>query len=269
MSEPPPASLSAYAKLAEPRWYAERGLFVAEGRMVVSRVLDSPRHRVLSLLANPAAHAALASQLARVDQPLNVFVQSPTEIQGLTGHDFHRGCLAIVRRPAELSAAEVLDASRRVLVLDGVSNPDNVGSCFRSAAAFGVDAILLGPTAGDPLYRKAIRTSMASALELRYGRARHDEWPSVLERASRRGLTRIALAPGGETDLETLDAARLARGFALILGAEGPGLEPRVLALADERVGIPMQPGVDSLNVAVAGAVALYRLCRLAASVPG
>jgi tRNA G18 (ribose-2'-O)-methylase SpoU len=250
-------ALVSYRHVADPAWLREEGLFVAEGRLVVDRLIALERFQLHSILVNRAAHDAMLERLARVET--DVYVCSEETLASLTGFNFHRGCLALAFRPAP-GRAERLDAGRVVLALEGVGNPDNVGGLFRTGAALGVDAVLLGPTAGDPLYRKAIRTSMGAALRLPFVRAA--DWTGELKRLKARGFTLVALTPSdGAVPLGAF-AGRVGtiERLLLIVGAEGPGLQRQTLALADWRVRIPIEQGMDSLNVVVAAGIALDRL---------
>ena len=253
--------LALYRGVGDPELARTHGVFVAEGRLVVGRVLEDPRYRVRSLLLNQSAHRELEPLLARLDPSIPVFVIETGEFQSITGIHIHRGCLALVERPPLRSVEEVIVGARRVIVLDGVANADNVGGVFRNAAAFGADAVLLSHDSCDPLYRKAIRTSMAAVLRVPF--ARCGEWPADLERIRAAGFTLVALTPSDTA--EPLDGfAARARGLrlALAFGAEGAGLTPALLSVADVSVRIPIAAAVDSLNVAVAAGVALYALCR-------
>ena len=197
-------------------------MFVAEGRFVVRRVLEDSRYRVRSLLLNDAAHRELEPLLAQLDPSIPVLVIDTGDFQAITGINVHRGCLALVERPPLKSVEEVTSGASRVIVLDGVANADNVGGVFRNAAAFAADAVLLSHDSCDPLYRKAIRTSMAAVLRVPFARSR--EWPADLARIREAGFTLVALTPNEAA--EPLDAfAARARGLrvALALGAEGTG----------------------------------------------
>jgi tRNA G18 (ribose-2'-O)-methylase SpoU len=226
-------------------------------------VLADRRYCVESLLLNAAAHRALATALALAEADLPVYLAPASVFEQLTGHDFHRGCLGIVRRPSACSFASVVEGARTLLVLEGVSNPDNIGAVFRSAAAFGADAVLLGPGSGDPLYRKAIRTSMASTLRVPFARFSESgpRWHEELGRLRERGIELVALTPREPAlDLDEYRAHRAERPIALLLGEEGAGLSEPVLSLADCRVRIAIRSEIDSLNLAVAAGIALERL---------
>ena len=150
-----------------------------------------------------------------------------------------------------------LAAATRVVVLEGVNNPDNVGGIFRSAAAFNADLVALGPACADPLYRKSIRTSIGATLDVPYAQA--EPWPQALDQLKGAGFRVIALTTAASgTPLPQLSAAH--ERIALLAGAEGTGLSDIALAAADERVTIPMSGRVDSLNVGTALAIALYHV---------
>jgi tRNA G18 (ribose-2'-O)-methylase SpoU len=199
-----------------------------------------------------------------------VFVGEREVFLGLTGHDLHRGCLALVERPRALTLLDVLatsvpsqgtevGAGGTVVILEGVSNADNVGGVFRNAAAFGADAVLLSPTCCDPLYRKAIRTSMAATLQVPY--ARVGDWPRGLADLSARGFTIAALTlREPSVPLAEFAASPRPSRVALLVGTEGHGLTPDAEAMADIRVRIPIATTVDSLNLAVAVGIALHQL---------
>ena len=246
----------------------ERGLFVAEGRLTVERVVTDGRHQVDALLLNQAALDALLPALAFLSTDTPIFTCENRAFQQLTGVDIHRGCLALVRRPQLQTVAQVLDQSSVVVVLEAVTNADNVGSVFRTAAAFGVGAVLLSPTCCDPLYRKAIRTSMGAALRLNF--ARVEPWPAGLASLRAEGFTIVALSPREPST--PLDAYVAGRRFvtarscpprvALLVGTEGAGLSDAAEHEADVRVRIPIRPDVDSLNLGVATGIALSRLVK-------
>jgi tRNA G18 (ribose-2'-O)-methylase SpoU len=256
--------VALYRGVRDPALLREHGLFVGEGRLVVRRLVEDGRFPVRSLLLSAAARDDLADILD-VRPALDAFVASLDALRGLTGFDLHRGCLALAERPAPEPAAALvarLGAARLVVVLEAVADADNVGGVFRNALAFGAGAVLLSPGCCDPLYRKAIRTSMAAALRVPF--ARVEPWPGGLDLLRRAGFALVALTPSAEArDLAAFarDPARPSR-LALVAGAEGPGLSAAALAMADAQVRIPMAPGVDSLNLATAAGIALHH-CSL------
>lgn len=254
--------VAEYRDVGEPELLRGRGLFVAEGRLVVRRVIGHARFSVRSLLLNDAARLALAPDLARLPAGVPIFTCALGLFEQLTGYNIHRGCLALVERGRPPSLDDVIEGARLIVVLEDVANADNVGGVFRNAAAFGADAVLLTASSCDPLYRKAIRTSMAASLAV--PTARLQDWPQALSTLRDRGFTIVALTPGERA--ETLDsfarAPRPAR-IALLAGAEGTGLSGAALGAADRRVRIPIRPDVDSLNLAVAVGIALSRLSTL------
>jgi tRNA G18 (ribose-2'-O)-methylase SpoU len=250
-----------YRGVSDPALLRSRNLFIAEGRIVVSRLIEDGRWILRSVLVSDAARRDLEPTLAAVAGRVPIFVCEASDFLGITGHDIHRGCLALVERPPALPLEDVVLAACLAVVLEGVGNADNVGGVFRNAAAFGADAVLLSPTCCDPLYRKAVRTSMGATLQVPFARAGEAQWPGVLGRVRDEGFTLVALSP--RDPAETLDAfaarPRSSR-LALIVGTEGAGLTPAVEAAADCRVRIPASGAVDSLNLAVAVGIALYAL---------
>lgn len=243
--------LTPYRALKEGDLVLRQGLFIAEGITVVERLLLGSRYRARSLVLTEPKREALE---ARVGAPLPAptYVLSQDLMDELVGFPIHRGCLALGERGALPGAAELLAAARTALVLVGLSNHDNVGSLFRSAIALGADAVLLDEESADPLYRKAIRVSMGAALTLPFARVQRAALPGLLAAA---GYDSWALTPAGEPRVGPV------RGkVALLLGTEGTGLPASLIDQATLRLRIDMSPGVDSLNVGVAGAIALFLL---------
>lgn len=255
--------LDDYRNVPDPDLLRARGIFIAEGRLVVRRLLEEPRFRTRSVLLTQAAYAALADIVAsRPD--LLVYIVTQEAMNEVTGFNIHRGCLAIGERPPALQWTDVVQDASVVVVLERVSNADNVGGIFRSAAAFGANAVLLGPGCADPLYRKAIRTSMGAALHVPF--AGMPDWPEDLARLQNAGFRLLALTPNSEAPpLERIGDVRQhpsRRKVALMIGHEGEGLSAEAIAAADVCVRIPMAASVDSLNAATAAAIGLYELTR-------
>lgn len=247
--------LDSYRHVGDPAWIRGRGLFVAEGRLVVERLIELGRYEIVSMLLNPAARVALGDRLTAA-ATADVYVCDDPGFTAITGFNFHRGCLALVRRPPARDTADLL-RGRALLGLEGIGNPDNVGGLFRTAAAFGVDGMLLDAATGDPFYRKAIRTSMGAVLRLPF--ARVDDWPAGLERFRSAGFATVALTPDPTAQpLASYARTVTARDRLLLLvGTEGSGLSDATLARADTRVRIPIVGALDSLNVTVAAGIAL------------
>jgi tRNA G18 (ribose-2'-O)-methylase SpoU len=233
------------------------GLFVAEGRLVVERLLEDGRFAVQSVLVTAPAAAALEEIFAqRADVP--VYVSPADVLEHITGFDFHRGCLALARRPRDQTPLADLSHATRVLALEGVGNPDNVGGLFRAALAFGVDVVVLDRMTADPLYRKAIRTSMAATLRVPF--VRHDPWLEGMAALRAADFQIVALTPRPDAVPLADYAAHAPDNFVVLVGAEGPGLSQASLDAADVRVRIPVDPRADSLNVVTAASIALYAL---------
>ncbi len=237
-----------------------RGLFVVEGRGTLRCLIEQSSLRPRSVLLGDPALAALADVLARLDPAVPIYCAPRQVLEAISGVAIHRGALALVERPPahELDRliASLPEGDSRVIVLEGLTNHDNVGGMFRNAMAFGVDGALLCPRCCDPLYRKAIRTSMGASLCIPFARA--TTWPADLERLRARGYAIVALDPAGEIALGDA-SSELPRRIALVVGTEGPGISAETRAAADLRVRIEMRPGVDSINVATAAAIALHR----------
>ncbi|HSF37339.1 MAG TPA: RNA methyltransferase [Nocardioides sp.] len=236
----------------------ERGLYIAESEKVIRRALAAG-HRPRSYLMAQRWLTDLGDLVARAEADgIPVFVGEPDVIEALTGFHLHRGALAAMQRPALPTVAEVLERARRVLVLEDIVDHTNVGAVFRSAAALGVDAVLVTPRCADPLYRRAIRVSMGTVFQVPWTRI--DPWPGAVAHLRDLGFTTAALALRDDSvGLDEL-AADPPERLALVLGTEGDGLSRRTLAEVDVTVRIPMLGGVDSLNVAAAGAVAAWAL---------
>ncbi|WP_392542058.1 TrmH family RNA methyltransferase [Oryzobacter telluris] len=236
----------------------ERGLYVAESEKVIRRALAAG-HRPRSYLMGERWLTDLADVVAAAEADgVPVFVGEPDVIEALTGFHLHRGALAAMQRPELPSLEAVLASARRVLVLEDIVDHTNVGAVFRSAAALSVDAVLVTPRCADPFYRRSIRVSMGTVFQVPWTRI--DPWPGGVERLRELGFTTAALALTDESvGLDELAASPPER-LALVLGTEGDGLSRRTLAAVDLTVRIPMAGGVDSLNVAAAGAVAAWAL---------
>lgn len=230
-----------------------RGLVIAEGVVVVRRLLAS-RYPLRAVLGVPRRVAELAEDLAGHSAP--VYTTSAEVMSQVVGFHLNRGVLAVADRPSALPAAEVVGEARRVLVLEGVGDHENLGSLFRNAAALGIDGVLLGPGCADPLYRRSVRVSMGHVLAVPF--AHMAEWPAGLKWLRDNGFRVLAMTPA-ERAVPVSDFAGAAK-VAVLLGSEGPGLSAEAIAAADAAVRIPMAGGVDSLNVATAGAVAFYAL---------
>lgn len=255
--------LAPYRALRDPDRLAACGLFVAESRHVVRRLLAGGRFRVRSLLLTASAARALADLAPRLPPDAEVLRAEKALLAGVAGYRVHQGCLALAERgpgataPALLAAAAASPRSR-VLVLEGLADPQNVGSVFRNARAFGVDAVLLAAGGADPLYRKAVRVSTGATLEVPF--ARCPAWPAELDALGAAGYERWALCADEGEDLRRLDRASLPDRLALLLGGEDRGLAPEARARADRRVRIATAPGFDSLNVATASGIALHHV---------
>lgn len=288
LTDPRDPRVQMYSSLSDAalrrRQDTEHGIYLAESSQVVRRALDAghtPRsfflsHRYLESLQDVFA--------AHPDIP--VYTGTDGMLEQITGFHLHRGALAAMDRPAPRSVEEVLEGARRVVVvedlvdhtnlgcrkeleiasdtssrsriaiLDGLVDHTNVGACFRSAAAMGVDAVLVTPTCADPLYRRSVRVSMGTVFQVPWTRI--ENWPASAQDLKDAGYVVAGMTLGhGAITLDQL-VAEDHQNLALVFGSEGPGLAQHTQELLDRRVTIPMMGGVDSLNVAASSAVAFY-----------
>jgi len=236
----------------------EMGLFIAESEKVIRRALAAG-YRPRSYLMGRRWLSDLVNLVAAAERDgIPVYTGDASTIEALAGFHLHRGALASMERRPLPELDRVLAGARRVFVLEDIVDHTNVGAAFRSAAALGIDAVLVTPQCADPLYRKAIRVSMGTVFQVPWTRI--DPWPGSVDALRALGFTTVALALSERS--VTLDelAADPPERLALVLGTEGDGLTTRTLAAVDHTVRIPMRGGVDSLNVAAAGAVAAWAL---------
>ena len=252
-------AIADYLRLTDADWRRAvepgLGLFVAEGEKVIRRAVAAG-HPVRSVLCAPRWVDPLADLLEPHEVP--VYVADDEVLRLITGFDVHRGAIAAMGRLPLPSIADLAASSRRLLVLEGVVDPTNVGAAIRSAAAMGFEGIVLDPRCADPLYRRAVKVSMGAVFAVPHARAAR--WPADLQTLREKGFALWALTPAADAvDLEQIAASPPER-VVLLVGTEGPGLSRHALEAADARVRIPMQAGVDSLNVAAAAAVACYAL---------
>lgn len=259
--------LDVYARLTEAQLRSSRfsgGLFIAESAKVIGCALDAG-YEPVSLLMERRHLAGAGREIAARCGDVPVYTAGENALASLTGYALTRGMLCAMRRPALPEAEAVCAGARRIAVLEDITDTTNVGAIFRSATALGADAMLLSPGCADPLSRRACRVSMGTVFQIpwtRLGSAPAD-WPETgMARLRSMGFRTAALALS-ERSL-SIDDPRLAAEpkLALLLGTEGDGLSPETVAVCDYTVRIPMANGVDSLNVAAAGAVAFWQLCR-------
>ncbi|UGY90426.1 TrmH family RNA methyltransferase [Streptomyces gobiensis] len=259
IDNPDDPRLSDYTGLTDVELRRKRepaeGLFIAEGEKVIRRARHAG-YEMRSMLLSAKWVEVMRDVIDEVPAP--VYAVSPELAERVTGYHVHRGALASMQRKPLTDPSELLATAHRVVVMESVNDHTNIGAIFRSAAALGMDAVLLSPDCADPLYRRSVKVSMGAVFSMPY--ARLESWPHSLQTVREAGFTLLALTPD-EKAVPIGDAASrgLAR-VALMLGAEGEGLSTRALMAAEEWVRIPMAHGVDSLNVGAAAAVAFYAL---------
>ena len=251
--------LDVYARLTEAqllnRFEPAKGMFIAESPKVIMRALDAGCEPVSLLVERGHVNAEAEEAILRCgDVP--VFTASLEMLTKLTGFQLTRGMLCAMRRPAPRALEEVLAGVKRVAVLESIQNPTNVGAIFRSAAALGMDAVLLTPGCSNPLYRRSARVSMGTVFQVPWTYV-EESWVGQLREL---GFKTAAMAL--KDDSYSIDAPELrsAERLAVVLGSEGDGLTEDTIARCDYTVKIPMYHGVDSLNVAAASAVAFWEL---------
>lgn len=270
--------VAAYTNLTEiqlrNRLEPERGLFIAESPKVIDRALAAGREPISLLVEEPWIEG-MSQTFDVVDKrwgtDIPVYVASPEQLRQLTGYRLHRGALSAMRRWPLPSVEETCRDARRVAVMENIVDHTNVGALMRSAAALDVDAVLVTPSCGDPLYRRAARVSMGTVFQIPWTRIGGDDkhfWPRRgLEELRLLGFTTVAMALSDDSiSLDELtrrlnnspESADHIDKLALIFGTEGDGLSRHTIAGADLTVKIPMSHGVDSLNVAASSAVAFY-----------
>jgi len=236
-----------------------KGLVIAEGVLVVQRMLASP-FAPLAFLGTERRLVELKADLA--GSPVPYYRVSAEVMARVVGFHLNRGVLAAARRRPDRNLAQVIDGARTVVVLEGVNDHENLGAIFRNAAGLSVDAVVFGSGCADPLYRRAVRVSMGYALLVPYARAA--DWPGDLKTLHQMGFRLLAMTPDPQAaPLAEVMAAVHDDRVAVLVGAEGPGLSRAAMRASDTRVRVPMSRGTDSLNVATAAALAFYERVRL------
>ena len=232
----------------------EHGIYIAESALVLERAMRAG-HTPRSVLA---LGGTVDEAVALVGDDVPVFSGPGELLAELTGYILHRGLIASMNRPALPTVASLLAGARRVVVLENVADPTNVGAIFRSVAGIGADAVLVTPRCSDPFYRRAIRVSMGTVLQVPWTRT--GDWSTLTAELASSGFHIAALALTDDAVSLRAFAGRVPDKVALVMGAEGDGLTPEAIAAADTVVQIPMAHGIDSLNVAAASAVAMWAL---------
>jgi tRNA G18 (ribose-2'-O)-methylase SpoU len=259
ISDPDDLRLEAYRAVRERDLLGRQHRFIAEGEVVLRVLLRQPRFEVESLLLGQGRVEGLNDALQLLPPEVPAYVANRQVMDAIVGFPIHRGILAVAKRPV-LPPVDALLAdlpeTALVVAMIGLANHDNVGGIFRNAAAFGADAVLLDQETCDPLYRKAIRVSVGGALVIPFTRGQSAD--ALVQSLTEASFEVIALSPSGK---ETLSKVQPSRRTALLLGAEGPGLPPDLLART-RTVSIPMSGGFDSLNVATTSGIALHQLTQ-------
>lgn len=242
----------------------EKGIFIAESEKVITLALNAGYEPVSLLMERKHIEGNAREIIARCGD-IPVYTASRETLAGLTGFELTRGIMCAMRRPRPKTAEEVCRNARRIAVLENITDSTNIGAVFRSAAALGIDGILLTPSCCDPLYRRSVRVSMGTALLIPYAVIGDspEEWLSCgISRLKEMGFATAAMALC-ENSVSLADPMlKNSDRLAVIFGTEGDGLSRETIANSDYRVKIPMARGVDSLNVAAAAAVTFWEICR-------
>ena len=263
------SELDVFARATEPQ-LREEGLFLAETAYVIMRALEAGCKPVSMLVETDRVEAEAKPVIEAIEEhcgkevldSLPVYTATRDVVTQITGHHLVRGLWMLMRRLPELTVDGFLEGKRRIAVMADVVNPANVGAIFRSAAALGMDGVLLTHTAVDPLTRRVARVSMGTVFQIPWARATLEEsqGTALISRLQSFGYKTVAMAL--TEDSTNIDKIRANEKIAIVLGTEGTGLPSDVISACDYRVMIPMQRGVDSLNVAAASAISFWELMK-------
>ena len=265
------SELDAFARATEPQ-LREEGLFLAETAYVIMRALEAGCEPVSMLVETDRVEAEAKPVIEAIEEhcgkevldSLPIYTASRDIVTQITGHHLVRGLWMLMRRLPELTVDGFLEGKRRIAVMADVVNPANVGAIFRSAAALGMDGVLLTHTAVDPLTRRVARVSMGTVFQIPWARATLEEsqGTALIRRLQSYGFKTVAMALTEDSTNVDNDEIRANEKLAIVLGTEGTGLPSDVISVCDYRVMIPMQRGVDSLNVAAASAISFWELMK-------
>lgn len=261
--------LDVYVRLTGPQLRSklepDKGVFIAESPTVIEVALNAGCVPISMLTDERLINTQVKDIIDRLPENVPVYSAERDVLRGLTGFELTRGSLCAMYRPKPRPLDELLEGARRVAVLEGIADSTNIGALFRCAAALGIDAVLITPTCCDPLCRRAVRVSMGTIFQVKWGKIgeKKADWPHPgVDILREHGFKTCAMALSD--DSISIDDPRLMQEekLAIILGTEGDGLAKATIADCDYTVRIPMSGGVDSLNVAAAGAVAFWQLTR-------
>jgi tRNA G18 (ribose-2'-O)-methylase SpoU len=246
-----------YLNIKDAQLQRRGALFLVEGHFVLRRFLSQSRFAVHSVLVHEKQLERLRDLLSERAIDFPIYVADAKVLNDIVGYKFHRGVIALGHRKSLLSLEDIVENASRIVLLEGLSNPDNVGSTFRNAAGLGADAIVIDHACADPLYRMSTRVSIGTSLTLPWTRI--DDWVGGLKKLKERGFVLAGLTPSAHSyDIRSLKD--IPEKWALVLGSEGYGLSPKTLKACDLHLRIEMQAEIDSLNVATAAAIGLFAL---------
>ena len=242
----------------------ELGVFIAESPTVIQVALNAGCEPIALLTDERLINGAVKDIIEKVGD-IPIYLAEREVLSGLTGFELTRGALCAMKRPREKELSELLKNAERIAVLEAITDSTNIGAIFRSAAALNIDAVLVTPTCCDPLCRRAVRVSMGTVFQVPFGKIgeKPEDWPTEgIELLSKYGFKTVSMALTDNTVDINDERLKSEKKLAIILGTEGTGLSKKTISISDYTVKIPMSGGVDSLNVAAAGAVAFWQLTR-------
>ena len=240
----------------------ERGIFIAESPTVIEVAMNSGCEPIAFLTDERLINSSVKDIIERLPDNVPIYIAEREVLSSLTGFELTRGALCAMKRPPAKTAEQLCENAERIAVLEEICDSTNIGAVFRCAAALNVDAVLITPTCCDPLCRRAVRVSMGTVFQVPFAKIGEcaNDWPRDIERLKKMGFKTVAMALRDNTvDIDD-EKIRGERKLAIILGTEGRGLKKETIDMCDYTVKIPMSGGVDSLNVAAAGAVAFWEL---------
>ena len=263
VDDPRDPRVAVYRIVRDPELVRTSDVFLAEGRLVLRALLDTWPALIQSLLVTEVGLSALGDETSQLAHDTQIYVVEPAVMTDIGGIRFHQGCIAAATRPTLPPIEEFLATGKvpaRLIYLDGVGNPDNVGTLLRSALALGATGAVVGPKCASPLYRKALRASMGAGLKLRWTTV--DDHNRLIFALASEGIDLMALTPtvGAQSLEEYLAGPNTTSAWCLAIGSEYEGVSSTMERAAKKKLRIPMSAGTDSINLAAAAAIALYRL---------
>lgn len=260
--------LDAYVRLTgaqlKNRLHPDKGIFIAESPKVIETALSEGYEPISLLTEERLINGAVRGIIDMLPEDTPVYSAERDLLARITGYELTRGALCAMRRKPLPSLQDVCDGAERIAIFEEIADSTNIGALFRSAAALGIDAIIVTPTCCDPLCRRSVRVSMGTVFQVPWTRIGEssEDWPDAMTALKNLGFKTCAMALRNNTVNIDDEALRTEKKLAVILGTEGTGLNPKTIDMCDFTVKIPMWHGVDSLNVGAAGAIAFWEFTK-------